>query len=122
MNMDQLRSADGKRSVNLEYIGSMHFGPELYRASFVGFVLPFSANTVYGDIRWSPDGKHLVLIVFHSSRSDQTPESEFVVVTFKDGQARSESRIREPKVIELLEVTSSEAQVLVGNQRVPVSF
>lgn len=122
MNGEQLSSPDGKRSVSLEYIGSVHFGPELYRAKFDGFELPFGPNTVYGDIRWSPDGVHLVLVIFHSSRSDQPPDSELVLVTFEEGTTKIESRIRKPEVIELVDTTSREAQVLVGNQRVTVRF
>lgn len=122
MNTEQIKSPDGTRSVELEYIGSVHFGPELYRATFHGFQLPFHIGTIYGDVRWSPDGTHLVMVVFHSTRSGQTPDSELVIVTFEEGAARVDSRIRAAKVIEVLDVCDSAAIVLVGNQRNTLAF
>lgn len=122
MNTELIRSPDGKRSVTREYVGSIHFGPELHRARFDGFELPFGANTIFGDIVWSPDGLHLLLAIFHATRSEQTPDSELVLVTFCESQQRVETRLREPKVIEILNVKNGEALVLVGDRQTCIAY
>lgn len=122
MNIESIRSPDGKLSVTREYIGSVRFGPDLHRARFDGFESPFGSEAVFGDIEWTPDGLHLVLVVFHATRSDQAPDSELVLVAVGESPAGVKSLVREAKVIELLKVDNGEVLALVGNQRRVIAY
>ena len=85
MSTLESKSPAGTVAIKLIYEGEIRFGPPYFSCIPVNFSADFSELTVGQHIDWKADSSSCVMLVFHSLRSDQKPDTELMRVEVNSG-------------------------------------
>lgn len=94
-NTLESRSPDGAVAIRLQYEGEVRFGPLYFSCTPINFSAELSELLIGQDIHWKSDSSSCVMMVFHSIKSGNTPNTELVRLDVGTGEITSIERNKE---------------------------